>query len=119
MKRWITAGFALFILSGLAYGADQGAVSPPSGQKQMETDQEVAKRSDQVTPLNRSDGDLVGEVVGVNPSEGTLEIQTAGGGVSKIKVEDNIKDQLKDIKKGDHVDAKITLRATALNKKQG
>ena len=119
MKRWIMAGFVLLILSGFSYGADQGAVSPPSGQKQMETDREVAKRSDKVTPLNQTDGNLVGEVVGVNPSEGTLEIKTAGGGISKLKVEDNIKDQLKDIKKGDHVDAKITLRATALNKKQG
>ena len=117
MKKWIAAGFILFLLAGPSWGeqTDSGGANVPSGQKQMETDKEVSKRSEQVAPIDG--GKLTGQVVGVNPSEGTLEIKTVDGGVSKIKVEDNIKGQLKEIKKGDHIEAKITIRAMELNQK--
>lgn len=120
MKNWMTAGLALFLLSGIAYGADQGssgAVSPPAGQKQMETDKEVANRSEQATPLDQQGGKLTGEVVGLNSDEGTLEIKTVNGGISRIKVDDKIKGQLKNIKKGDHIEAKINIEATELTRK--
>lgn len=119
MKKWIAAGFILFLLTGPSWGeqTDSGGVSPPSGQKQMETDKEVAKRSTQTAPLNG--GTLTGEVVGVNPSDGTIEIKMVDGGVSRIKVEDKIKGQLKEIKKGDQIEAKITIHAMELTQKPG
>lgn len=116
MRIWIVTGFFLLVFSGFSYGIDPSenrSTAGPSG-KQMETDQERAQRSEQVTPLNQQGGKLTGEVVGVNPSEGTLELKTVEGGITKLKVEDKIKDQLKDIKKGDQIEAKIMIHATAI-----
>lgn len=118
MRIWIVTGFFLFAFAGLSYGIDPSenrSTAGPSG-KQMETDQERGQRSEQVAPLNG--GKLTGEVVGVNPSEGTLELKTVEGGITKLKVEDKIKDQLKDIEKGDQIEAKIMIHATAITPKQ-
>lgn len=117
MRIWIVTGFFLLVLSGLSYGIDppeNRSTAGPSNEKQMETDRERAQRSEQVTPLNQQGGKLTGEVVGVNPSEGTLELKTVEGGITRLKVDDKIKDQLKDVKKGDKIEARIMIHATAI-----
>ncbi len=121
MRIWIVTGSFLFALAGLSYGvgpSENRSTAGPSNEKQMETDQERAQRSEQVTPLNQQGGKLTGEVVGVNPSEGTLELKTVEGGITKLKVEDKIKEQLKEIKKGDQIEAKIMIHATSIAPKQ-
>lgn len=66
-----------------------------------------------------SEGRLSGEVVNINPQTGMIEIQTEEGVTNRFTVEEEAKEQLNQIKKGDQVDLVMVLRATPQQGTQG
>ena len=105
-------------LPALAFGADpsQGPVKkgestnaqPDPGQ--MQTDQEQGNPSGRVTPLEDA-GKLLGDVVDVDQSKGTIAVRTTGGKISRVQLDAPARGQLKNIKPGDQVLLTLTIEA--------
>lgn len=111
----------LLAIPGMALGADpsQGPIKkgestnaqPDPGQ--MQTDQEQGNPSGRVTPLENA-GKLLGDVVDVDSSKGTIAVRTNGGKVSRIQLDEPARGQLKNIKPGDQVLLTLTIEAKSV-----
>ena len=106
MKKVIFVLGVFMFLSGLSFAAIQFKNQPAGVDDKGGPSLEAA-------PLEEA-GTLTGEVVRVDQEEGVVEIRTTEGGITRLRLDEKAKEDLKNIKPGDKIAAKLTIEATSI-----
>ncbi|MBI3805235.1 MAG: hypothetical protein HY282_15905 [Nitrospirae bacterium] len=117
MKRWKIVFLGIWVLALPL--TSFAATAPPDRDLNQQQPQEGVGGDEGKGGGSVTLGSLSGEVVGVDPQTGRIEIRTPEGKINRFNVEGDAKGQLSTLQKGDQVDLVMDLRAIEILPRTG